>query len=226
MKFIVHAFLLGFLLILDTQFATAKDNALLDALNAEADNTSMKEDKALKGLDSEPSIVPEDIKDYDALEKKVAQQIKGLLKESGKGENKEKSDKKLADDLENVVSSALLKGNKMDDIRSAVTAAMGDIKKASTKAGNASSTMLESAGKTLDSIVAEKKDDTPMVQLSSAMQKKSMINTVTVLAGESLYRIAQRVYGSGNKYLDLYKANRDVLSRPDMIRAGQVLKVP
>ncbi|MCK5917285.1 MAG: LysM peptidoglycan-binding domain-containing protein [Cocleimonas sp.] len=228
MKFIIHTFLFGSLLALGVQLALAKDNALLDALSAEANNTSMKEDKALKGLDSEPSIVPKDIIDYDALETKVAQQIKNLLKESGDGADKEKSGKKFADELENVVSSALLQGNKMDDIRSAVTAAMGDIKKASAKAGDASSAMLESAGKALESIVAEKKDNTIQVELSSVVPENPIIiaNTVTVLEGESLYKIAQRVYGSGNKYLDLYKANRDVLSSPNMLRIGQVLKVP
>ena len=220
MKLLIHTLLVSSTLILNAQFAVAKDKALLDALNAEADETSMVEDKSLNSTDSEPSITAKGITDYNALEKKVAEQIKGLLKSPD-------SDQKIDSKLENIVSSALLQGNKMNDIQSAVSAAMNDIKKASVKAGDASKAAIESAGKTLESIVAEKKIKTPVKQLNSAPTNAVIIpNTVTVLKGENLYKIAQRVYGSGRKYLDLYNANKDVLSNPDMIRVGQVLKVP
>jgi nucleoid-associated protein YgaU len=233
MKSIVHAVLLSSLLILSIQSVSAKDDALLDALHSEAENTSMEEDKTLENTVSEPSIIPKDIIDYDELEKKIAKQIKSLLKEPVKNDDKKKSDKKFTDKLENIVSSALLQGNKMDDIRSAVSAAMTDIKKTSVKAGDVSTAAVESAGKALKNIVAEKKVNTAKTtseatQTSSAIPENAIViaNTVTVLEGESLYKIAQRVYGSGGKYLELYEANRDVLSNPDMIRVGQVLKVP
>ncbi len=214
------------MLALSTSLALAKDKALLDALSAEADNTSMEEDTSLDSTDSEPSSAPKDITDYDALEKKVAEQIKGLLKDPNK-------DKQISDKLENIVSSALLQGNKMNDIRSAVTAAMTDIKKASVKAGDASNSIIKSAGKALENIVAEKKvkpaKTAPKVaQASPTIPDNAIIiaNTVTVLKGESLYKIAQRVYGSGSRYLELYNANRDVLSDPNIISVGQILKVP
>ncbi|HFC91382.1 MAG TPA: LysM peptidoglycan-binding domain-containing protein [Leucothrix mucor] len=225
MKFLINALLLGSVLILSASLALAKDKALLDALSAEADNTSMEEDTSLDNTDSEPSSAPEEITDYDALEKKIAGQIKGVLKDSDK-------DKKFNDKLENIVSSALLRGNKMNDIRSAVTAAMTDIKKTSVKAGNASNAIIKSVGKALENIVAEKKVKPAKIAAKVAQTRSTipdatiLANTVTVLKGESLYKIAQRVYGSGSKYLELYNANRDVLSDPNMISAGQILKVP
>ena len=219
MKFIINTLLLGSVLMLSTSLALAKDKALLDALSAEADNTSMEEDSSLDSTDSEPSSVPKDIMDYNVLEKKVAEQIKGLLKDPDK-------DKKITDKLENIVSSALLQGNKMNDIRSAVTAAMTDIKKASVKAGDASNAIIKSAGKALENIVAEKKVKPAKIAPKVNQASPTTPDTVTVLKGETLYKIAQRVYGSGSKYLELYNANKDVLSDPNMISVGQVLKVP
>lgn len=50
--------------------------------------------------------------------------------------------------------------------------------------------------------------------------------TYTVRKNDSLSEIAQRLLGSGRKYLVLYEANRDVLSSPDALRPGMVLRIP
>jgi nucleoid-associated protein YgaU len=92
--------------------------------------------------------------------------------------------------------------------------------------------MIESASKALENIVGEKdivveKTAKPKEVQTSVVDNTIIIaNTVTVLDGENLYKIAQRVYGSGDKYLQLYEANKDILKDPNLIRAGQVLKVP
>lgn len=49
---------------------------------------------------------------------------------------------------------------------------------------------------------------------------------VTVAEGESLSDIAGRVYGNPDEYLRIFAANRDVLSDPDQIYAGQRLRIP
>ena len=46
------------------------------------------------------------------------------------------------------------------------------------------------------------------------------------IEGEAKVTIARRVLGDADRWRDLYHANRDVLSDPDAIRAGQTLKVP
>ncbi len=48
----------------------------------------------------------------------------------------------------------------------------------------------------------------------------------TVQKGESLWKIAEKHYGSGAKYMVIFEANRPMLSDPDKIYPGQVLRIP
>lgn len=50
--------------------------------------------------------------------------------------------------------------------------------------------------------------------------------TYTVKGGDSLSKIAKAVLGDGNRWREIYDANRDVLSNPDLIHPGQTLKIP
>jgi len=55
---------------------------------------------------------------------------------------------------------------------------------------------------------------------------KASMKTYTVKSGDTLSEIAKRELGSANKYMDIFNANRDLLSDPDKIKPGQVLKLP
>ena len=44
--------------------------------------------------------------------------------------------------------------------------------------------------------------------------------------GDTLSAIAKRLYGDANKYPMIFEANRPMLSHPDKIYPGQVLRVP
>jgi nucleoid-associated protein YgaU len=50
----------------------------------------------------------------------------------------------------------------------------------------------------------------------------------TVQKGDNLSKIAEEMYGKGNagKYTKIFEANRPMLSHPDKIYPGQVLRVP
>ena len=48
----------------------------------------------------------------------------------------------------------------------------------------------------------------------------------TVSAGDTLSKISQRFYGDAGKYMKIFDANRDSLSDPNLIKVGQVLKLP
>jgi murein DD-endopeptidase MepM/ murein hydrolase activator NlpD len=50
--------------------------------------------------------------------------------------------------------------------------------------------------------------------------------TVTVQRGDSLSKIAQRALGDGNRWREIYDANRDTISNPNIIHPGQVLRLP
>lgn len=49
---------------------------------------------------------------------------------------------------------------------------------------------------------------------------------VVVQPGNSLWRIARSVYGSGFSYVEIYNANRSRIEDPDLIFPGQVFTVP
>jgi nucleoid-associated protein YgaU len=50
--------------------------------------------------------------------------------------------------------------------------------------------------------------------------------TYTVKAGDTLSKIAKEHLGDANAYTRIFEANRDQLSNPDLIKPGQVLKLP
>ena len=50
--------------------------------------------------------------------------------------------------------------------------------------------------------------------------------TYTVVAGDSLSKIARRVYGDPQKWHAIYEANRTVIKNPDLIYPGQVFTLP
>jgi len=50
--------------------------------------------------------------------------------------------------------------------------------------------------------------------------------THTVKSGDTLSKIAKEHLGDGNAYMKIFEANRDQLKDPDLIKPGQVLKLP
>ena len=48
----------------------------------------------------------------------------------------------------------------------------------------------------------------------------------TVAAGDSLSKIAKQFYGDANKYNKIFEANKPMLTHPDKIYPGQVLRIP
>lgn len=50
--------------------------------------------------------------------------------------------------------------------------------------------------------------------------------TYTVKAGDTLSKIAKQFYGNASEYMRIFNANKNILSDPDRIQAGQVLTIP
>ncbi|WP_193174305.1 peptidoglycan-binding protein LysM [Oricola nitratireducens] len=48
----------------------------------------------------------------------------------------------------------------------------------------------------------------------------------TVEKGDTLWAIAEKAYGNGSKYNAIFEANRPMLTHPDKIYPGQVLRIP
>jgi nucleoid-associated protein YgaU len=50
--------------------------------------------------------------------------------------------------------------------------------------------------------------------------------TYTVKAGDTLSKIAKEMLGNSGDYKEIFNANRDQLNDPNVIKPGQVLKIP
>ena len=48
----------------------------------------------------------------------------------------------------------------------------------------------------------------------------------TVVSGDNLSKIAKKFYGDANKYPAIFEANKPMLSHPDKIYPGQLLRIP
>jgi nucleoid-associated protein YgaU len=52
------------------------------------------------------------------------------------------------------------------------------------------------------------------------------LQSYTVVKGDSLSKIAKRVYGKASRWRDIYELNKDNIKDPDLIYPGQVLRLP
>jgi nucleoid-associated protein YgaU len=59
-----------------------------------------------------------------------------------------------------------------------------------------------------------------------AAPKAAEPRTYTVVAGDNLSKIAKHFYGDANKWKKIFEANQDSIKNPDLIRVGQVLRIP
>ena len=48
----------------------------------------------------------------------------------------------------------------------------------------------------------------------------------TVVAGDSLSKIAKHFYGDASKWKGIWEANKSQIKNPDLIQLGQVLTIP
>ena len=155
-------------------------------------------------------------KDFDDLASSVTKQLSSVLQKVDTSTKKETDEK-----LENIVTSALISGTKMEALRSVIDDAMKDLKSADNS--KASAKKVVQVSNTLNKLVREKPKAT---QTSASDKNQALPKTVTVISGDSLYKIALRIYGSGDAYPRLYEANKEILPNPNFIVVGQVLRVP
>lgn len=63
-------------------------------------------------------------------------------------------------------------------------------------------------------------------ELTIATDDGSESEMYVVEAGDTLWAIATAAYGDGNRYPEIFEANKPMLSDPDLIFPGQVLRIP
>ena len=64
------------------------------------------------------------------------------------------------------------------------------------------------------------------VESTATKVADSTLQTYTVVAGDSLSKIAKKFYGNAAQWRVIFEANTDRISNPDLIKIGQVLKIP
>ena len=67
-------------------------------------------------------------------------------------------------------------------------------------------------------------NDLKIEELSQSKEQKLAENEIRVAENESLWKIAQREYGDGFKWVEIAKLNN--LKNPNVIESGQILKLP
>ena len=58
------------------------------------------------------------------------------------------------------------------------------------------------------------------------IKEEAMARFHTVMRGDTLSKIAKNFYGDAMKYPLIFEANKPMLSHPDKIYPGQVLRIP
>ena len=67
--------------------------------------------------------------------------------------------------------------------------------------------------------------ETPFKQETKELLDKMFTKAITVQPGNSLWRIARRIYGKGIMYLDIYNKNSHLIKDPDLIYPGQIFSL-
>jgi hypothetical protein len=68
--------------------------------------------------------------------------------------------------------------------------------------------------------------EAPVPDLGPASGTSGSEQSYTVVAGDSLSKIAKHFYGDANKWPRIHEANRDQIKNPDLIYPGQKLRIP
>ena len=80
----------------------------------------------------------------------------------------------------------------------------------------------------LKTINGLKKDDAAPAEVKANIKVSddSVYHKHTVVAGETLGKIAKHYFDDASKYVAIFEANKDILKNPDLIVVGQVLSIP
>ncbi|PID58394.1 MAG: peptidoglycan-binding protein [Ignavibacteriae bacterium] len=58
------------------------------------------------------------------------------------------------------------------------------------------------------------------------VETKDYYHKHTVKSGDTLGKLAKEYYDEAGKYMEIFNANKDQLTNPDLIKVGQVLTIP
>ncbi len=244
------------LLSISNSIFAEKADSYIDELSSEAGKTEMKSNANIIITDSDEPVptATDSAEDTDALAIKVENQLEKLLSGSSKEDVKKEDIANIVsgavkeghdiDAIQNAVNDAMAELQKKEDtaikpevLKFATDAAVNIVNSSKDVAqGNPNDPYIQDLNAEL-SINSEEETKSAEIKEGSPSQAKTVDNssntheannerTIIVLKGESLSKIATKIYGSSEKYHLLYEANKDRISNPNNISVGQILKVP
>ena len=73
--------------------------------------------------------------------------------------------------------------------------------------------------------VVQSRIETPFKKESQDVLTNMISGSITVQPGNSLWRIARRIFGRGIRYIEIYEKNSNLIKDPDLIYPGQVFSL-
>lgn len=81
-------------------------------------------------------------------------------------------------------------------------------------------------GTKLVNVKTQQQATTATVQKPRPAETAPKLKTYTVKQGDTLWAIAKKYLGDGNRYTEIYNLNKNKISNPNLIYPGQVLTLP
>jgi uncharacterized coiled-coil protein SlyX len=144
--------------------------------------------------------------------------------------NRAVSLKKLQQQYDTVYRRYQYELNQNRKINNVLTSLQNDISSSKTTAGRRNSTRkkykIRDKSSTEGTIKSSISGSSSKVTKSRYTTKKQRPKTYAVRRGDTLMNISRKLYGDDEKWELIFKANRDILNRPNQLKVGQILRIP
>ncbi|MEZ5064334.1 MAG: LysM peptidoglycan-binding domain-containing protein [bacterium] len=64
------------------------------------------------------------------------------------------------------------------------------------------------------------------IEADIKVKNQDLYGVYEVVGGDTLSKISKKLFGSANRYMEIFEKNRDILKDPNLIKVGQKLKLP
>ena len=114
-----------------------------------------------------------------------------------------------------------------DAVNTATSAAQSTLDSVEASAAVTDQQLLDELKAQLDAERKAQEEASLAKQQAEAAAAAAATTTYTIVAGDSLWAIANKLLGDGSRWPELYEANKDVIgANPNLIHPGQVLTIP
>ena len=216
----------------DTEVAQVADS-VQKAMGAEQKMSPEEIAKVVQMVMSQMNTKPEEVAESTSKKEETTSALDTELMSALSGTDTDSvndEDKKLEDALNNINETTKDTSIKSDDkavdtynkVKVSENTGDDELSKLSSQISS-----LISDKTTSDQTNNSKEEKTYTESLKQeVVTRKNEMRIIVVRKGDTLGKIAKRAYGNVMEYRKIYKANPDILKRPDRIYIGQKLRIP